>query len=82
MCIDYRDLNKASPKDDLSLPHIDVLIDSTTGHEMVSFMDGYFEYNQVKMAVENREKIAFTTPWGIFFYRVMPFSLKNVEATY
>ena len=62
MYIDYRDLNKASPKDDFPLPHIDVLIDSTAGHEMMSFMDGDSRYNQIKMAVEDREKTAFTTP--------------------
>lgn len=62
MCIDYQDLNKASPKDNFPLPHIDVLIISTTCHEMVSFMDGYFGYNQVKIAVEDREKTTFTIP--------------------
>ena len=62
MCIDYRDLNKASPKDDFPLPHIDVLIDSTAGHKMMFFMDGFSGYNQIKMAVEDREKTAFTTP--------------------
>ncbi|RVW32435.1 hypothetical protein CK203_099866 [Vitis vinifera] len=41
VCVDFRDLNKASPKDDLSLPHIDMLVDSTTGHSMLSFMDGF-----------------------------------------
>ena len=66
MYIDYRDLNKASPKDDFPLPHIDVLIDSTARHEMMSFMDGFLDYNQIKMLVEDREKTAFTTPWGIF----------------
>ncbi|XXG85608.1 hypothetical protein AAC387_Pa11g0655 [Persea americana] len=40
VCIDFRNLNKASPKDDFPLPHIDVLIDNTTGHAMLSFMDG------------------------------------------
>ena len=40
--VDFRDLNKASPKDDFPLPHIDMLVDSTTGHSMLSFMDGFF----------------------------------------
>lgn len=82
MCIDYRDLNKASPKDDFPLPHIDVLIDSTTGHEMMSFMDGFSGYNQIKMVMEDQEKTAFTTPWGTFCCKVMPFGLKNARATY
>ena len=45
MCIDYRDLNKANPTDDFPLPHIDVLVDNTTGHKMLSFMDGFSGYN-------------------------------------
>ena len=45
VCVDFRDLNKASPKDDFPLPHIDMLIDSMIGHSMLSFMDGFFGYN-------------------------------------
>ena len=41
VCVDFRDLNKASPKDDFSLPHIDLLVDSTVGHLMLSFIDGF-----------------------------------------
>ena len=41
VCVDFQDLNKASPKDDFSLPQFDMLVDSTTGHSMLSFMDGY-----------------------------------------
>ena len=41
MCVDFRDLNKANPKDDFPLPHIDVLIDNTLGHAQLSFMDGF-----------------------------------------
>ena len=55
-CIDYRDLNKASPKDDFPLPHIDVLVDNTVGHKMLSFMDGFTGYNQIGMAGEDMEK--------------------------
>ena len=82
MCIDYRNLNKASPKDDFPLPHIDLLVDSTAGHEMMSFMDGFSGYNQIHMAEEDMEKTSFITPWGVFCYRVMPFGLKNAGATY
>ena len=45
-----RDLNRASPKDDFPLPHIDVLVDNTTQHKVFSFMDGFSSYNQIKMA--------------------------------
>ncbi|GAU31019.1 hypothetical protein TSUD_214550 [Trifolium subterraneum] len=82
MCVDYRDLNRASPKDDFPLPHIDVLVDSTAKSKVFSFMDGFSGYNQIKMAVEDREKTAFITPWGTFCYKVMPFGLTNAGATY
>ncbi|RVW24892.1 hypothetical protein CK203_079477 [Vitis vinifera] len=61
--IDF-DLNKASPKDDFPLPHIDMLVDSTIGHLMLSFMDGFSEYNQILMASEGMEKTFFITEWG------------------
>ena len=82
MCVDYRDLNKASPKDDFPLPHIDVLVDSTAKCKVFSFMDGFSGYNQIKMAPEDREKTSFITPWGAFCYLVMPFGLINAGATY
>ena len=55
-CVDYRDLNRASPKDDFPLPHIDVLVDNTAQHKVFSFMDGFSGYNQIKMAPEDMEK--------------------------
>ena len=50
MCVGYRDFNKASPKDDFPLPHIDVLVNNTAQHKIFSFMDGFSGYNQIKMA--------------------------------
>ncbi|KAJ9679424.1 hypothetical protein PVL29_021374 [Vitis rotundifolia] len=82
VCVDFRDLNKASPKDDFPLPHIDMLVDSTAGHSMLSFMDGFFGYSQILMAPEDMEKTSFITEWGTYCYRVMPFGLKNAGATY
>src|SRR3954469_18136552 len=82
MCVDYRDLNRASPKDDFPLPHIDVLVDNTAQYSVFSFMDGFSGYNQIKMAPEDMTKTTFTTPWGMYCYKVMPFGLKNVGATY
>lgn len=82
VCIDFRNLNKSSPKDDFPLPHIDVLVDNTAGHAMLSFMDGYSGYNQIKLSPEDQEKTSFTTPWGTYCYVVMPFGLKNAGATY
>ena len=56
MCMDYRDLNRASPKDDFPLPHINILVDNTAQHKVFSFMDGFSGYNQIKMAPEDMEK--------------------------
>ncbi|RDY00497.1 hypothetical protein CR513_16327, partial [Mucuna pruriens] len=82
MCIDYRDLNRASPKDNFSLPHIDLLVDITAQHSCYSFMIGFSGYNQIWMALEDKEKTTFITMWGTFCYKVMPFGLKNARATY
>jgi len=76
---DFRDLNKACPKVDFTLPNIDSLVDSTIGHEMLSLMDGFLGYNKINVASEYQHKITFTTPWGILCYKVMPFGLKMVE---
>ena len=62
MCVDFRDLNKANPRDDFPLPHIDVLVDNTTSHALLSFMDGFSGYNQIKMAPKDMEKTSFITP--------------------
>ncbi|KAE8681343.1 Detected protein of unknown function [Hibiscus syriacus] len=82
MCIDYRDLNKASPNDNFPLPHIDTLVDNTAGNNYFSFMDGFSGYNQIKMHPEDMEKTTFVTMWGTYCYKVMPFGLKNAGATY
>ena len=62
MCVDFWDLNKASPKDDFPLPHIDVLLDNTVGNALLSFMDGFSGDNQIKMALKDMEKTSFITP--------------------
>lgn len=82
MCIDYIDLNKVSPKDDFPWPHIDVLVENTAQFSVFSFVDGLFGYNQIKMSPDDMEKTTFITPWGTFYYKVMPFGLKNSGATY
>uniref|UniRef100_A0A2N9GMU2 RNA-directed DNA polymerase n=1 Tax=Fagus sylvatica TaxID=28930 RepID=A0A2N9GMU2_FAGSY len=81
-CVDFRNLNKACPKDEFPLPNMDLLIDSAAGHAMFSFMDGFSGYNQIFMSPRDAEKTAFRTPIGNFYYTVMPFGLKNAGATY
>ena len=82
VCVDFKDLNKASPKDDFPFPHIDLLVNSTADHLMLSFMDGFSGYNQILMAQEDMEKTTFIIEWGTYCYRVMSFGLKNAGATY
>ena len=82
MCMDFRNLNKACPKDDFPLSHIDVLVDNTTSSVLMSFMDGFLGYNQIKMALKDMTKTTFTTKCGIYCYMVMLFRLKNARATY
>ena len=82
MCVDFTDLNKACPKDSYPLPRIDQLVDSTAGHKMLSFMDAFSGYNQIRMDEANQKNTSFVTSQGLFYYKVMPFSLKNAGATY
>lgn len=79
MCVDYKYLNRESPKDDFSLPHIDVVVDNITQLSVFSFMDGFSSYNQIRMAPEDMENTNFITLWGNLFYKAMPLWLKNVS---
>jgi len=82
MCVDYRDLNRASLKDNFPLPHTDVLVDNMAIFALFSFMEGFSGYNQIKMAPKDMKKTTFVTLWGTFCYKVMSFGLKNAGATY
>jgi hypothetical protein len=82
MCVDFTDLNKACPKDCYPLPRIDQLVDDTAGHALLSFMDAYSGYNQIRMDYVDEERTAFYSDSAIFCYRAMPFGLKNAGATY
>ena len=82
MCVDFTDLNKVCPKDSFPLPKIDQLVNSTAGHKLLTFMDAFSGYNQIKMVEEDQEKTAFITSQGLYFYKVMHFGLKNARATY
>ena len=82
MCVDYTDLNSACPKDSYPLPSIDQLIDATSGHVMLSFMDVFSGYNQIKMNPGDIPKTAFITHRAVYAYKMMPFGLINASATY
>jgi len=82
VCVDFRDLNRTCPKDDFPIPNTELVVDATTGYEILSFMDGFSGYNQIKMDEHDAIDTAFRTPKGNFYYTVMPFGLKNAGATY
>ena len=82
MCVDFTYLNQACPKDSFPLPKIDQLVDSITGHKLLTFMDAFSGYNQIQIAEEDQEKTAFVTNQGLYYYRVMPFGLKNTGDAY
>ena len=82
MCIDFTDLNKAFPKDSNPLLRVDVLVDSTAQHQLLSIMDAFSGYNQINLNKANQKKTLFVTSQGLFCYKVMSFSLKNAGATY
>jgi hypothetical protein len=64
------------------MPFIDKIIDDCASHKSLSFMDGFYGYNQIQIHPADQYKTTFITPWGTFAYRVMPFVLKNVGATF
>ena len=70
------------PKDSFPLPRIDLIVDATAGHELLSFMDAFSGYNQISMDPGDQEKTSFITVQGTYYYRAMPFGLKNAGATY
>ena len=82
MYVDFTDLNKACPKDSYPLPRIDQLVDSTASHRLLSFMDAFSGYDQIKMDETDQEKTSFLTSQGLFCYKMMPFGLKNAGETY
>jgi len=82
MCVDFTDLNKVFPKDSYPLPNIDTLVDSASGCRLFSFLDAFSGYNQIRMHPRDECKTTFTTRLSCYYYKVMPFGLKNARATY
>jgi hypothetical protein len=84
VCIDFRDLNKATPMDGYLMPIANMLVDAAARHKVISFIDGNADYNQIFMAIEDITKMAFRCPGaiGLFEWVVMTFGLKNASATY
>jgi len=82
VCVDFTNLNRACPKDPFPMPKIDQLVDATFGHSRMSFLDAFQGYHQIALAAKDPEKTAFISPDANYHYMVVPFRLKNAEATY
>ena len=82
VCVDFTDLNKVCPKVPFPMPRIDQLVDATSSHHRMSFLDSFQGYHQISLAVDDQEKTTFVTPIGNYHYKVMSFGLKNAGSTY
>jgi ribonuclease HI len=82
LCVDFRNLNKASDKDNYPIPPMEQILQQVSGSERLSLLDGFSGYNQVLMSPSDQLKTTFRTPWGTYAYRKMPFDLINVSATF
>ena len=78
----YRKLNTGTRKDHFPLPFVDQMLERVAGHEFYYFLDGYSEYNQIEIALENQEKTMFTYPFSTFTFRKMSFELCNAPRTF
>jgi hypothetical protein len=82
MCTDFTDLNKCYPKDDFPLTRIDKVVDSAAGCEIISLLDCFLGYHQIRLREEDQEKASFIMPFGTCCYFRIPEGLKNVGPTF
>lgn len=80
VCVDFRDLNDATPKDEYLMHVTEMFVDSAAGFSYLNILDGYFDYNQIFIVDEDVTKTKFRCPeaLGTYEWVVMPFGLKNV----
>ena len=78
LCVDFRNLNKSSEKDNYPVPPMEQILQKASGSEMLSLLDSLLVYNQILVYPDDQLKTTFRTPWGIYAYRKMPFGLINV----
>jgi hypothetical protein len=82
LCVDFRNLNSCSLKDNYPLPKMDHILQRVVGENNFFMLDGYSGYNHISVMEEDKKKITFTTPWGTFMYEKMPFGLMNARETF
>jgi len=81
-CVDYRKLNDITVPDSYSLPYIDEIFDNLGGAEIFSTLDLFSGYHQILLDDDSVDKTCFTTKYGNFVFKVMPFGLCNAPATF
>jgi hypothetical protein len=82
VCVDFRDIKKACPKDNYPTPFIDQIVDNCAMREIFSLMDNFYGYNQINILCTDQHKTTFICPWGTFSYQKLLFGIKNVGATF
>jgi hypothetical protein len=82
LCVDFRNLNRSSKKDNYPLPNMEYILQRVNGSSRMSMIDRFSGYNQLYLLPKDRENTAFTTPWGTFMYAKIPFGLMNAGATF
>ena len=82
ICVEYRKLNVVTITDVFPLPFTDSILDAVVGHDTYSFLDGLNGYNQVRMHLDDQEKTAFITDWGVYVVVIMMFGLKTTPTTF
>ena len=82
LCVDYRRLNSVSQTDTYPMPRIDDLIDQLGKAKYITTRDLTRGYWQVPVAKADQHKTAFTTPFGLYQFKKMPFGLQGAPATF
>lgn len=82
ICVDYRKLNSVSVADAYPMPRVDDLIDQLGKAKYITTLDLTKGYWQVPVAKEARHKMAFSTPFGLYEFNIMPFGLQEAPATF
>jgi hypothetical protein len=82
LCVDFTDLNKACKKDDFPLERVDKIVDDAANSEILSLLDMFSGYHQIRVRREDEEKTSFITPFETFCFLRMPEGLKNAGCTF